>query len=112
MKNFSIATRIGGGFSVMLLLILAVGLAGLFGIRGQHERVTQLINSDIAFNVRVSEMVSFLGRMRSAEKDTLISFVQLAKVKEYRQQWEQANKQFLVSLDAARASPTRRMPPA
>ncbi|MBV8659532.1 MAG: methyl-accepting chemotaxis protein [Burkholderiales bacterium] len=101
MRDFAVGTRIAAGFGLMLCLIIMVGLAGLFGVKSQSARVSHLMGSDIAFNVRVGEMKSALSRMRSAEKDTLISFVQLDKVKGHRALWDDANQAFVTSLTAA-----------
>ncbi|WP_269532256.1 methyl-accepting chemotaxis protein [Chitinimonas sp. BJYL2] len=87
MKNLSVGQRIGAGFALLILLIMAMAITGNWGVSQQYERVEELMQGDIALNNAAGDVRYHIGNLRRYEKDSFINLDKADKVAEYREKW-------------------------
>ncbi|MES2716703.1 MAG: methyl-accepting chemotaxis protein [Pseudomonadota bacterium] len=90
MRRLSIRLRMQGAIAMVLGLLLAVGAAGLHGLR-QLDAIGQgFVTGTHANTVRLAELRSALGDVRRFEKDVLINYDNAAEVTAYTAKWQKA----------------------
>ncbi|WP_051711539.1 methyl-accepting chemotaxis protein [Andreprevotia chitinilytica] len=90
LKKMSVAARIGAGFAVLIVLLLAVGLIGVFGVSRLEREVKLLLDRDLVYHAALIEARYHVGNLRRFEKDTFLNFSDAKKVDEYQQKWHQS----------------------
>ncbi|GAB3264544.1 methyl-accepting chemotaxis protein [Chitinimonas naiadis] len=101
MNNLSFAVRIGAGFALLLVLMLAVALTGSWGVESQYTRVKSLVEGDLALNTAAGDTRYHMGNLRRFEKDSFINIGSPEKVKEYRGKWGESLTKAQDSLQRA-----------
>ncbi|PHV11699.1 methyl-accepting chemotaxis protein [Chitinimonas sp. BJB300] len=98
MKNLSFALRIGIGFALLLVLMVTVAITGTLGVQGQYSKIKDLVTGDIAMNSIAGNTRYHMGNLRRFEKDCFINVESSAKVKEYREKWDDSFQKAKASL--------------
>ncbi|TJZ73500.1 methyl-accepting chemotaxis protein [Chitiniphilus eburneus] len=99
--RFSVGTRITLGFTLLLILLIATGGQGLFGISHLHREINRLLKGDLAFNTHIVQTRNAVGDLRRFEKDTILNFQSPEHLTDYQAKWEKAYASASESLTAA-----------
>ncbi|GAA5784980.1 methyl-accepting chemotaxis protein [Chitiniphilus shinanonensis] len=99
--RYSVGTRITLGFTLLLILLVATGAQGLFGISHLHREINRLLKGDLAFNTQIVQTRNAVGDLRRFEKDTILNFQSAEHLADYRGKWEAAFSSASESLSAA-----------
>ena len=100
-SKLTIAAKITLGFVVMIVLIIAVGLAGLMGLRQSANVVQELLSTDLEYGIAMNELGENVLHLRRFEKDLFINLSNPEKVKEYKVKWDKAQADAKAALDKA-----------
>jgi methyl-accepting chemotaxis protein len=87
-KNLKLAVRLGGAFAVMVAFIVGVGVIGWTGAATQSATAKNLVDTDVVYLRAVTSIRTRLLFLRRFEKDILINFADVEKVKEYKKKWD------------------------
>ena len=89
LKNMKIGKRLGAGFGIILLLMIALGVFSYVTIKTLDNTATDVIQVDskaVEFSQRIRANVN---QLRRYEKDAFINIDSPAKVAEYRKKWDE-----------------------
>ncbi|WP_052190908.1 methyl-accepting chemotaxis protein [Chitinibacter sp. ZOR0017] len=100
-SKLTIAAKITLGFVVMIVLIIAVGLAGLMGLRQSANVVQELLSTDLEYGIAMNELGENVLHLRRFEKDLFINLSNPEKVKEYKTKWDKTLGDAKAALDKA-----------
>jgi len=95
MRQFSIRTRMAGAIGVVLLLLVLVGGAGLWGMSRLHALSNEFMNHAFKETVTLSQLQESLGDLGRYEKDMIIGYEKPEAVAKAKAQW-------LAARDSAR----------
>ncbi|MFO6421043.1 methyl-accepting chemotaxis protein [Hylemonella sp. W303a] len=88
MRQFTIRFRMYAAIGVVLVLLLLVGGAGMFGMFRIHQISGKVINESLDAVDRVSKLRLEMALARQHEKDMIIQYEQPERVGETRTRWE------------------------
>ena len=88
MRQFTIRFRMYAAIGVVLVLLLLVGGAGMFGMFRIHQISGKVINESLDAVDRVSKLRLEMALARQHEKDMIIQYEQPERVAETRTRWE------------------------
>src|SRR5262245_44521551 len=101
LSNVKISTRIAVAFALMVLGALMLALTGWYGVHRQSQVTAFAVDRDVQFMRAVSSIRARVQMLRRYEKDMLFNVAQPAKVKEYRDKWEESRRRIGELLAAA-----------
>ncbi len=87
MRQFSIRTRMAGAIGVVLLLLVLVGGAGLWGMSRLHALSNEFMNHAFKETVTLSQLQESLGDLGRYEKDMIIGYEKPEAVAKAKAQW-------------------------
>ncbi len=103
MRSFSIRTRMLGAIGIVLVLLCAIGAAGLHGM-SRMERVTvHFADTITAGAAELGELRSAMGNLRRYEKDMIINYETTDKVVAYHEDWRKTLAHTLALIDGLKA---------
>jgi len=88
-QDMKIGKRLGCGFGLVLLLLLAVGGTGYWGIHYATEAVKEMVNHESKLSEHSSRLRANVNSMRRFEKDAFINIDSREKVAEYSSKWKE-----------------------
>ncbi|EGI77589.1 methyl-accepting chemotaxis protein [Hylemonella gracilis] len=88
MRQFTIRFRMYAAIGVVLVLLLLVGGAGIFGMFRIHQISGKVINESLEAVDRVSKLRLEMALARQHEKDMIIQYEQPERVAETRTRWD------------------------
>lgn len=91
LKNIKIGTRLGLGFGLILLLLLATGISGLWGTRTLSSTTTKMLNTEAHIAEFSGEVRAHVLGLRRFEKDMFLNMGSSEKQAKYFSEW---NKEF------------------
>lgn len=105
-REMSIGTRLALAFGALLLLLVAVTLAGYRGL----DRINDAINTTLSVDARLATLAdhaqaSTLG-LRRFEKDYFINIGDEERMASYLEQWNDERAQFLSAVEEAKSLAT------
>jgi len=105
-SNLKVATRLALGFGIVFVGALLLAASGWFGIHRQAGMMSIVIDRDVQFSRSIASIRTRVQMLRRFEKDTLFNIADAAKVKEYKQKWDESRKRIEDLLGQTRASST------
>jgi methyl-accepting chemotaxis protein len=100
MRQFSIRARMMGAIGVVLMLLLLVGGAGLWGMSRLHGLSSEFMNHAFKETVTLSQLKKSLGDLGRYEKDMIIGYEKPEAVAKAKKQWLTARDGALLQIDA------------
>ncbi|WP_224963088.1 methyl-accepting chemotaxis protein [Geomonas subterranea] len=88
LKNVRIGGRLGLGFGIMLLIIVAVGGTGYWGVRESTQTTIAMLQGDAAISEGASQARAHVVGMRRYEKDLFLNLGNRQHEKEYLDKWK------------------------
>lgn len=88
LNNMKVATRLGVGFGIVLLLLLIVGIIGYCGIAAVSSTTEKIIRSDAKISENASRARANVIGLRRYEKDLYINIGSKEKETEYLGKWK------------------------
>ncbi len=86
-KNLKIGARLGLGFGLMLLMLVAVGLAGFLSVRSLSIRTKAMIATDASIAQHAAQARGDVNSMRRFEKDSFLN-MHNARRDDYHKKWQ------------------------
>ena len=99
MRQFSIRTRMMGAIGVVLMLLLLVGGAGLWGMGRLHALSSEFMNHAFKETVTLSRLQEALGDLGRYEKDMIIGYEKPDAVAKAKAQWQGARDSALQQIE-------------
>ncbi len=102
LKDMKIGARLGLGFGVVLLTVIAIGGAGYWGIRSVTDKTASVLHGDALISEVATSMVGDINELRRYEKDLFLNVGTRDKEADYLKQWESTSehlKNDLAELD-------------
>ncbi|MEN9887917.1 MAG: Methyl-accepting chemotaxis protein [Pseudomonadota bacterium] len=100
MRAFTIRLRMVGAIAVVLVLLLVVGGAGLWGMSRMQAFNHDFVEHSFAESVTLGQLQVGLGEMRRYERDMIINYEKPDRLKVARASWEKAWKDTQTRLSA------------
>jgi len=89
LKDMKIGRRLGAGFGVILVLLVAVGALGYFSVKSVAGTTSAMINGDAHIAENAAEARSHIIGMRRYEKDLFLNIGKEEKEAEYLKAWNE-----------------------
>jgi len=105
MRNLTIASRIGLGFFLLLVMLAGTGLLSHLGLNRVEQRVDGVVSQDLRFYNALVDARYHMGNLRRFEKDSFINLAVPAKRDSYEQKWQASLKGANDAIDRAAALP-------
>ncbi len=93
LNNVSIGLRLKLGFGLVLLLLVAVGGSGLWGVRFTSERITEMRGRDAGIAELSSRARANVLELRRFEKDTFLNIGSAGEAERYLSAWNEQYEQ-------------------
>jgi methyl-accepting chemotaxis protein len=107
-SSFSIKTRLGASFAIILTLLVAAAITGYWGISSLGQFMIDTLHGDIALAHTAADMRSNVLGLRRFEKDVFINIGSLDNVDKYAGRWRDAAKHLQDTLtDVSKTAVTR-----
>jgi methyl-accepting chemotaxis protein len=100
LRGFTIRTRMVGAIGIVLALLAAVGVGGLYAQKRLVDANTELANHVVVELSTLGELRSAMGNLRRFEKDMLLSYENPDAAGKYHQQWTAAYAGALKLVDS------------
>jgi methyl-accepting chemotaxis protein len=100
LKNMKIGMRLGLGFGVVLLIVIAIGGAGYWGIQSVTNKTLSLLHGDVMISEIATSMVGDVNELRRYEKDLFLNIGSGDKENDYLKKWEATREHLLKDLAA------------
>ncbi|MDQ8022333.1 MAG: methyl-accepting chemotaxis protein [Moraxellaceae bacterium] len=88
LSRLNIAQRVGAGFVILILAMVAVGGVGIFGMHRQYTEVRDLLASDLALYQSVRQGQLRMSQMHRDEKDVFLSLGNEQDVMDNQTRWQ------------------------
>ena len=88
MRQFTVRFRMIGAIGVVLVLLLLVGGAGMFGMFRIHQLSGNVIDESMAVVDRVAGLRLDMAQVRRHEKDMIIQYEKPELIRQIRTRWE------------------------
>ena len=99
LKNLKIGKRLGLSFGLVLLLLLAVGFSGYWGMSLLSSKVTAMLDTDAELAQNAGEAGVAVINLRRYEKDMFLNMNDKEKLTEYAESWNKTYEALSVELD-------------
>jgi methyl-accepting chemotaxis protein len=100
LRRFTIRTRMVGAIGIVLVLLAAVGVGGLYSQQRLVDANAELADHVVAELSTLGELRSVMGDLRRFEKDMLLSYENTQAAAKYHQQWTVAHGSALKLIDS------------
>jgi len=100
-SNMKIGTRLSLGFSIILLFIIAIGIASYLGMNKMSFYIDDLANNDGALMDDSQRARANINMMRRYEKDLFMNIGDAAKMEDYKKKWDDAREHFNKRMEDA-----------
>ncbi|GAB3503087.1 methyl-accepting chemotaxis protein [Curvibacter fontanus] len=104
MRQFTIRLRMLGAIGVVMVLLLLVGGAGVFGMFRIHQLSAEVIDESLAVVDRVARLRFDMAQVRRYEKDMIIQYEKPEQIRQIRTRWEADMQQIEKSVEGLSAS--------
>jgi methyl-accepting chemotaxis protein len=88
LKNMKIGLRLGSGFGIVLMIVIAIGFAGYWGIQSVTNKTLSLLHGDVMISEVATSMVGDVNELRRYEKDLFLNVGSRDKESEYLKKWD------------------------
>ena len=88
-SDMKIGTRLGLGFGLLLSILLAIGIAGYWGMQSVSGRTVEMLRTDAVIADSSSRARANVNAMRRYEKDVFINISSAEKMEGYVKQWNE-----------------------
>jgi methyl-accepting chemotaxis protein len=88
LKNLKIGSRLFVGFGIVLLIMLAVGGGGYWGVKSISNKTVAMLQTDAQISNSASRARANIGALRRFEKDIFLNVASPEKVVEYKKEWD------------------------
>ncbi|MCM0081103.1 methyl-accepting chemotaxis protein [Geomonas sp. Red32] len=88
LQNYKIGTRLGAGFTLMLLLIVISGITAYWGVDKATSATINLLNGDASVSEFAFKCEVDIINLRRFEKDCFLNVADPAKVQDYFDKWK------------------------
>jgi methyl-accepting chemotaxis protein len=88
-KNMKIGLRLGLGFAIVVMLLLVVGIAGFWGVKGMQRTAMHMLEEEGAWAEHAARARANIAGMRRFEKDMFINIGSQANVDKYFAEWKE-----------------------
>jgi methyl-accepting chemotaxis protein len=99
LKNMRIGGRLLLGFGIVVVIAVAIGVAGYWGVNRIEDQVLSLLHGDAAISMASMDTTIDILEMRRSEKDFFLNIGAPEKQADYMKKWEEANKQSHEDID-------------
>jgi methyl-accepting chemotaxis protein len=99
-QNLKIGTRLIAAFSIVVLFIIAIGIASYIGVGKTQFYIDDIANSHARLVELSQSSRAEINLLRRYEKDAFINIADTAKVEEYKKKWEAELLRFSGNMDA------------
>jgi len=100
LKNMKIGPRLFLGFGVILLILMAVGGGGYWGVESISQKTITMLQTDAQLSEDASRARANIVGLRRYEKDIFLNIASPDKVTEYKKDWDEQKEHLLKRLDA------------
>jgi methyl-accepting chemotaxis protein len=104
LSKFTIAARLVAGFTLLLFLLIGVGAIGLWGLNREASLTENMLQHDLSYSLDLIEARHQVTDLRRYEKDILLNFENIKKIKEYDQKWHGALEKANASIKNSTAN--------
>lgn len=87
-NQLTISRKITAGFALLIVLLIAVGISGVYHMRSSATMVKQLLATDLVYGVGMTDFTEDILLLRRYEKDLFMNLHKPEKVKEYKEKWD------------------------
>jgi methyl-accepting chemotaxis protein len=98
LKNMKIGMRLSMGFGTVLLIVLAIGVAGYWGIQSVKNKTMTMLHGDAMISEVATSMVGDINELRRYEKDLFLNVGSREKESEYLKKWETVREHLMKDL--------------
>jgi methyl-accepting chemotaxis protein len=89
LSNMTIGKRLGAGFGLVVLLVVALGAAGFWGVSSISNVTIELVETEMKMVEDADDVSVAVNEMRRYEKDAFMSIGTPEKVAEYVKKWQE-----------------------
>jgi methyl-accepting chemotaxis protein len=100
LTDLTIGRRLGTGFGVVVLLVVALGAAGFFGISSISRAISELLRHEVKMVQYSNDLSVAINELRRFEKDAFINIDSTEKVAEYAKKWQDRRSDALAQMAA------------
>ena len=93
-----IKTNLFIGFGMILGLTILISVSGIWRVKEITSTVIRTINTDFKMSEHASSVRAHTLQLRRYEKDMLINFENLEKVKAYKEKWDKERTSLLTRI--------------
>ncbi|MGC3963123.1 MAG: methyl-accepting chemotaxis protein [Rhodocyclaceae bacterium] len=90
LSRLTIAQRVASGFAILIILLVAVGGVGIFGMTRQYRQVSELLDRDISTYRALLTAQLRVSKLRRDEKDVFLSVGDTKLIDEYLGKWNKS----------------------
>ncbi|GFO56826.1 methyl-accepting chemotaxis protein [Geomonas sp. Red276] len=111
LANFKIGTRLGMGFTLILLILIGVVATGYWGVNEGTDQTVTMLRGDATIAEHAARARSNILGLRRFEKDIYLNIDDPQKRKEYLQKWQEQHEHLnarLADLDKTATLPADR----
>ena len=98
-KRFPVWARLGIGFTVMLILLILAGGAGIWGTENLSAQIIRTLDSDGRISAEIAEVAIHSLGLRRYEKDIFLNIDNPKKIESYFQKWQAEYQQLVTKMD-------------
>jgi methyl-accepting chemotaxis protein len=98
LKNMKIGARLALGFGLVMLLLIALGVSGYWGLNAVSQVVLRTLGGDAKIASHSAEAHALVLDLRRFEKDTFLNIDSTEVRQDYFDKWNKANKELAGSI--------------
>ncbi len=102
LKNLTIMGRLGAGFGLLLVLLVACAGVGVFGLSMLYSTAHHAVANDVQIAQHASTIDVLVLNERRFEKDAFINLADADKLASYKQKWDASRVALIDELAAVR----------
>ena len=88
LKNMKIGTRLLLGFGVTILILIAIGGSGYWGVNSVNKQAVNVLHTDAKISDLGTSLAGNINLLRRFEKDLYLNIGEQEKEMDYLKQWE------------------------
>src|SRR5262249_44336285 len=92
LKNMSIGKRLALGFGLVVLLLVAIGVSGYWGIEAITHETLKVLGGDAKVVIHAARVKATTLELRRFEKDTFLNVADAQIRNQYITKWETRDK--------------------
>jgi len=98
-NNLKVGIRLGLGFAILLIMLLAAGFSGIWGVNSISNTVISGLEKDGTIAQKAALLETQSLSLRRYEKDTFLNIDKPEKTTGYYQKWQSTREKFSATLD-------------